>query len=307
MRTNFPRILIVVAGLVMYGVSDSQAQDESVSAADSVRKYRFLGKTARDKGESQATIDYYSELLKYQEPDRRTLYYIGRAHLGLGDQDGAKGAFLRAAAIDSNHANTALSLLQIFSAEAKPDSAWLFLQRLLRAKPNDPRLLGYRRSVADLHRRQAHPRAALLHYEQLVENQAVQAGVRTELAELIAVLYSDLGDAPSALAWRQRTLGEEGEGNQVETLRKMVDLQLETQDFKAAFATLRQLTQIDSAGRYSHFLRMSEIGERRDNDDMKLAGLEGMAGVQPDDLETVATLAEYHIQEIGRASCRERV
>ena len=296
MRTNFPRILIVVVGLATYGIFDSQAQEESVSTVDSVRKYRFLGKTARDKGEIQAIIDYYSELLKYQEPDRRTLFYIGRAYLRLGDQEGAKGAFLHAAAIDSSHANTALSLFQIFSAETKPDSAWLFLERLLKAKPSDPRLLGYRRNIADLHRRQSHPRAALVHYEELVDNKAVPAGVRTELAELIAVLYSDLGDAQSALAWRRRTLGQEGEGNQIETLRKMVDLQLETQDFKAAFATLRQLTQIDSAGRYSHFLRMAEIGERRRNDGMKLAGLEGMASVQPDDLETVATLAEYHIQ-----------
>ncbi|MBT6146318.1 MAG: hypothetical protein HOH74_12850, partial [Gemmatimonadetes bacterium] len=83
---------------------------------------------------------------------------------------------------------------------------------------------------------------------------------------------------------------------QIETLRKMVDLQLETGDFRAAFKSLRKLTVADSSGRYSHFLRMSEIGERHSDDKIRLVGLEGMARVQPDDLENVATLVQFHIQ-----------
>jgi len=76
----------------------------------------------------------------------------------------------------------------------------------------------------------------------------------------------------------------------------MVDLQLETGDFDAVFATLRELTISDSAGRYSHYLRLAELGERRGDEDIRLVGLEGMAQVQPDDLENVATLVQFHIQ-----------
>ncbi len=289
------RMMFAAAVMVM-SPSEIVAQDPSVSRADSVKKYRFLGKTSRDKNDHRAIVDYYTKLLEFQPSNRSTLYYIGRAHLGLGDQQGAKGAFLAAAAIDSNHTNTALSLFQIFSADAQPDSAWVFLRRLLREKPDDTRLLGYRRNIADLYRRQSQPRAALTHYERLVEHTAVPAAERAELAELIAVLYSDLGDAQSALAWRQRTLGQHKAGDQIETLRKMVDLQLQTGKTEAAFATLRKLTVADSAGRFAHFLRMSELGERHRNDSVLLAGLEGMARVQPDDLENVATLAQFHIK-----------
>ena len=294
MRTILTQALLVTT-MVVLASSGVWAQDEAISKPDSVRKYRFLGKTSRDKDDHQAVVDYYTQLLKYQEPDRRTYYYIGRAHLGLGDQEEAKAAFLQASQLDSTHANTALSLYQIFAGESKPDSAWIFLDRLLTKRPNDPRLLGYERTLGDLFRRQSEPQEALAHYERLADHRAVAKGTRAELVELIAVLYSDLGNAEAALAWRKRMLDGSGTG-QIETLRKMVDLQLETGDFKAAFKTLKKLTVADSAGRYSHFLRMSEIGERHSNDKIRLAGLVGMAKVQPDDLENVATLVQFHVQ-----------
>ena len=59
---------------------------------------------------------------------------------------------------------------------------------------------------------------------------------------------------------------------------------------------MRELTISDSAGRYSHYLRLAELGERRGDEDIRLVGLEGMAQVQPDDLENVATLVQFHIQ-----------
>ena len=306
MRILFVRHYILAAVAMALLLSSAvEAQEEAVVKADSVRKYRFLGKTSRDKKDHQAVVDYYTELLKYQEPDRRTLYYIGRAHLALGAQAGAKAAFLEAAALDSAHANTALSLYQIFSSESKPDSGWVFLKRLLEKKPNDTRLLGFRRALGDQHRRRANAEAALFHYEELADHRAIAADHRAELTELIAEIYgdqhrrranaSDLGDAEAALAWLQRLLGETGT-HQIETLRKMVDLQLETGDFDAAFATLRELTISDSAGRYSHYLRLAELGEGRGDEDIRLVGLEGMAQVQPDDLENVATLVQFHIQ-----------
>ncbi|MBT7859640.1 MAG: hypothetical protein HN712_04975, partial [Gemmatimonadetes bacterium] len=218
------------------------------------------------------------------------------AYLGLSDQNGAKAAFLQASQVDSSHANTALSLYQIYAGESKPDSAWVFLHRLQVKRPNDPRLLGYERTLGDLHRRQSQPQEALAHYERLADHKAMGKAARAELVELIAVLYSDLGDAKSSLAWRKRMLGGDAGVGQIETLRKMVDLQLETGDFRAAFKSLRKLTVADSSGRYSHFLRMSEIGERHSDDKIRLVGLEGMARVQPDDLENVATLVQFHIQ-----------
>jgi tetratricopeptide (TPR) repeat protein len=295
MRTTLTRALLAIA-MAVFVSSAVSAQDEAVSKPDSVRKYRFLGKTSRDKNDHQAVVDYYTQLLKYQEPDRRTLYYIGRAYLGLSDQNGAKAAFLQASQVDSSHANTALSLYQIYAGESKPDSAWVFLHRLQVKRPNDPRLLGYERTLGDLHRRQSQPQEALAHYERLADHKAMGKAARAELVELIAVLYSDLGDAKSSLAWRKRMLGGDAGVGQIETLRKMVDLQLETGDFRAAFKSLRKLTVADSSGRYSHFLRMSEIGERHSDDKIRLVGLEGMARVQPDDLENVATLVQFHIQ-----------
>jgi len=298
MRILFVRHYILAAAAMALLLSSAvEAQAEAVVKADSVKKYLFLGKTSRDKKDHQAVVDYYTELLKYQEPDRQTLslFHIGRAHLALGAQAGAKVAFLEAAALDSAHVNTALSLYQIFSSESKPDSGWVFLKRLLEKKPNDTRLLRFRQALGDQHRRRANAEAALFHYEELANHRAIAAELRAVLTERIAVIYSDLGDAEAALAWRQRLLGETGT-HQIETLRKMVDLQLETGDFDAAFATLRELTISDSAGRYSHYLRLAELGERRGDEDVRLVGLEGMAQVQPDDLENVATLVQFHIQ-----------
>jgi tetratricopeptide (TPR) repeat protein len=268
------------------------AQDDAeLAVEDSVRKYRFLGKTARDKKDHEAVIQYYTELIKYRSVYHPAHYYMGRAHLALGRSGPAKQALLAAAALDSSHANTNLSLFQIYTATGVPDSAWIHLAPVLRAKPGERKYLRYRRTIADLYRRKGDVASSIGHYTALADNAALSVGDRHELYELLAVMHDDKGNAAAALTWRQRLAGVSGAG-QVESLSKMVALQIDTKDYDGAYRTLLQLARMDSAGRYAHFLRMSELGVTANAPAMRLEGLEGMARVNPRDIETVCTISE---------------
>lgn len=288
---------ILVAGVLVAGfalcVGDANAQ---VATEDSVRKYKFLGKSARDKGDHAEVVDYYSRLLAFAPDYHLGYYYAARAHLGLGNQPEAKKALLAAVALKPGHANTNLLLFQVYAGQAKADSAWLYLGPLVAANPGQAKYLDYRRTVADLQRRGGNVAGAIGHYQAIAEDASVPKETRQDLIELLAVLYDDLGDPAAALAWRQR-LTDTGGSADVESLSKMVDLQVDTKDIAAAWKTLKTLTRIDSAGRYSHFVRMSELGEQAGKPAMRLAGLEGMARSQPKDVETVATIAQTHLND----------
>ena len=272
------------------------AAPAEVSLADSVRKYRFLGKNARVKKEHDDIVKYYTELIKYDPGYHRAHYSLGRAFLELDRQADAKRALLAASALDSAHVNTNLSLYTIYLNSAAPDSAWRFLRPVLSAKPEDLKYLEQRRDIADLYRREGRPQEAIEHYAALSESPAFPEDTRNELYELLAVMNEDRGDAAAALAWRQR-LAAASEAGQVESLTRIVDLQIRTGDHEGAHATLKQLAEIDSAGRYAHYARMSELGDTAGDPAVRLEGLEGMAREQPKDLATVATIAEIHLNE----------
>ena len=293
LRSCCPAALLLSALTLLTTVMPSGAE---TTPADSVRKYRFLGKTARDKGDHKEVIGYYRELLKYRPDYHLGYYYIGRAEMSLGDQEAAKRAFLEAAAVDSTHANTNLLLFQIYSGQNQPDSAWIYLGRLVRSQPDEPKYAHYRRSIADLHRRNGEVAKAIRHYEALAGSKLLDNAERQQLYELLAIMYADEGNTAKALLWRQRLAGGDGPAR-IESLSKMVDLQIETDDVTGAYETLQELTRLDSAGRYSHFLRMSELGESKGNGAIRMAGLEGMARSQPKDVETIATIAELHLNE----------
>ena len=272
------------------------ASPAEVSLADSVTKYKWLGKNARVKKEYHDVVKYYTQLLKYDPGYHWAHYSMGRAFLELDREADAKGALLAAAALDSAHVNTNLSLFTIYLNSAAPDSAWLFLRPVLRAKPGELKYIEQRRDLADLYRRQGRPEGAIEHYAALSESPAFSEETRNELYELLAVMNEDRGDAAAALAWRQRLVAVSG-SEQIESLTRMVDLQIQTEDYDGAHATLKQLAEIDSAGRYSHYARMSELGDTAGDPSVKLEGLEGMAREQPKDLATVATIAEIHLNE----------
>jgi len=260
---------------------------------DSVRKYKFLGKAARDKRDHSDAVTYYTHLLRFDAKYQLAYYYIGRAQLALGDQEAAKKALLAAVHLKPSHGNTNLLLFQLYAGQSKPDSAWAHLGPLVATHPGEAKYRKYRRTVADLYRRAGKIPTAISHYQAAAEDATTPEPRRQELYELLAVLYYDLGNPAQALVWRQKLTC--GRGGQVESLSKMVDLQIETKDYMGACATLETLTEVDSAGRYSHFARMSELADKAKNHGMKMAGLEGMARCQPKDLETIATIVQIHL------------
>ena len=270
------------------------AASAEVSVADSVIKYKWLGKNARVEKEYEDVVKYYTQLIKYDPGYHRAHYSMGRAFLELGRPAEAKRALLSAAAIDSAHVNTNLTLYTLYLNDAAADSAWRFLGPVLRARPDEPRYAEHRHKLADLYRRNGRPVEAIEHYGALAESAALPEQTRNELYELLAVMNEDQGNAPAALGWRQRLTAVGGAG-QVESLTRIVDLQIATEDYTGAHESLRQLVGIDSAGRYAHYVRMSELGDTAGDPAVRLEGLEGMAREQPKDLQTVATIAEIHL------------
>lgn len=287
--------LTVIALSAAWGAVSAPPSAAVESVADSVTKYRFLGKTARDKDDHEGVVRYYAQLLKYEPSYRPALYHMGHSLLEMGRADEAKAALLQSARLDSTHANTALCLYQIYTTQAKPDSAWVFLSRLIRAEPGELRYCGYRRAIADLYRRDGNALRAIEHYTALANAEVVPKADRDQIYEILALLHADRGDFAQALSWRQHLAGSAGV-NHVEALANMVDLQVETKDYTGAYATLRELARIDSAGRYGHFHRMSVLADQLGDRPVRLEALEGMARVEPRDIETVATIAEIHLQ-----------
>ncbi|MEE2658119.1 MAG: tetratricopeptide repeat protein [Candidatus Latescibacterota bacterium] len=288
------RILLSALTALTVLVTSSTSAQEEVSVADSVRKYRFLGRTARDNKSHEAVVGYYQQLLRYKTDDYKPHYYIGRAQLALRQSEAAKQAFLQALEVNPRHANSILLLFQIYLKQEKADSAWTFLRPMVRAKPMDTKFQRYRRNIADLQRRQGHAQPAIAHYQALIDSGALGDNVNRGLVELLAVMHRDKGDAAIALQWQHRLLSEGG--SEVEILGQMVDLQIATGDTVSAFKTLKKLARVDSAGSFSHFHRMSELGDTHNSSAMRLAGLEGIARLQPDDANAVATLAEHYLK-----------
>ncbi len=286
--------LVAVASLVPATRTEAEPLVAGPSVADSLKKYKFLGKTARDKGDHADVVKYYASLLTFDNDYHLGYYYTARSQLALGDHEAGKKALLAAVALKPNHANTNLLLFQVYAGQNKPDTAWAHLGPLMAASPAAaPKYQAYRRTIADLYRRAGKIAIAVTHYQAIVSDATMPEAKRQELYELLAVLHDDLGDAAQAILWRQKVTGDVQ--GRVESLSKMVDLQIETKDYMGACATLETLTLIDSAGRYSHFVRMSDLGEMSADHAMKLAGLEGMARCQPKDVATVATIVQIHL------------
>ena len=279
-----------------------EARGVEPANADSIRKYRFLAKTAREKKEFDQALQYYGEYLKYEtdpERARQAHYRVGQIHFGRKELGRARLAYRRALAVDSLHVNTNLRLYQIYLQEGHPDSAALSLERVVVARPDDA---GYRRTLADLYNRQRRARDAIRHYTRL----AGEEEANSEIVELLAVLHEDLGEPARALEWRRRLLGAPGSAGdgaatgrdgQVDMLESVLRLQRQTDDVQGAVGTLQQLAAIDSLNRHSYFSRMEALAGETDNKPLRIKALEGMVRASPGDLESVATLAELHLNE----------
>ena len=335
-------LYLLIIGIVV-GAAGSAAATEIVEA-DSIRKYRFLAKTKRQKKEYDTALQHYKEYLNYRPGDHKAHFFIGQIYYQKSrghsiDPDlkqefveAARDALHRAVAIDSLHVNSNLLLHEIYKSDyqqdpaegnhppesatsdspsdSPPDSAAFFLERVLAARPDDSK---YRRKMADYYQQKGEVRLATSHYVRVAQN---EEGNR-ELVKLIADLYGDLGEAEQSLVWRKRLLespdsvgtasSEKGLHQRVNTLESIFELQRETGDVDAAFETLMQLVRIDSLNRHSYYSRMVSLAEERGDKKMKLEGLKGMFRADSGDLETLAKLVEWHLNEGDRKAAWQKL
>lgn len=279
---------ILLAILAAFFIGDVSAEPAE-APADSVRKYKFLAKTARGQKEYAEARTYYGELVKYSPRDVQARFFLGDMNYRLRDFDGARAAFESALVLDSLHVNSNLRLYAVYAAADLADSAALCLERVLIVKQDAAE---YRRKLADLYRREGASQRAIAHYAELVGD-----GVDEELFEMLALLNQDIGDMAEALRWRSKLLGGDGEVVDPKKLESVVELQLETGDVDSALKSLFKLALIDSANAYSYYSRVSTIAEERGNEAMLLKAREGMVRANPKDLQTVALLVEWNINQ----------
>ena len=268
------------------------AEAEEVATADSIRKYKYYAKTARQNKEYDRAISYYTTLLQYSPQDLKASYFLGQLYYQKKDSTGAhialpqaRTALLQAVSIDSLHLNSNLLLYSIHKAMDAPNSAAQSLERVLVKKPDSAK---HRRELADLYRREGHNERAIAHYEQLVAD----GGKDAELFEILAVLYQELGQAEQALEWRKRLV--EGGAGEADQLESIVELKLEVGDVKGAYDTLLELAKADSQNAYSYHNRIASIAAEEGDESMHIAGLKGMVEADPKDLESIAELVEWH-------------
>ena len=162
----------------------------TVSVADSLRKYRFLARSSRQQKNFDAALEHYNQLLLYAPDDQKARYFTGTILLRQKRRPEAKAAFLHSVRLDSSHLNCNLALTQLLLAEGKADSAWLYLQRVLRAKPGVRKYLDYCRELADLLRKNGDLEGAVVHYTTLSET-ATDEAEAAELYELLAGLREE--------------------------------------------------------------------------------------------------------------------
>ena len=279
---------LVICALIL-GV---EAKAEEVATADSIRKYKYYAKTARLNKEYDRAIGYYTTLLQYSPQDLKAAYFLGQLYYEKKDSTGvrialpqARIALRQAVRIDSLHLNSNLLLYSIYKAMDLPDSAAWSLERVLFKKPDSAK---HRRELADLYRREGHNERAVAHYERLVSDDSKD----TELFERLAELYQDLGQADQALAWRKRQV--EGGTGGADQLESIVELKLEVGDVEGAYDTLLELAKVDSQNAYSYYNRIASVASEEGDDTWRFKGLKGMVEADPKDLQSIATLVEWH-------------
>jgi len=278
---------------------------------DSVKKYRFLAKDAREKNDTRQALHYYTEYLTYRPDDARAHFWIGELNYDLQDLRAARRAFGQALALDSLHLNSNFRLAEVFRLEGQADSSAAYVDRLLRLKPDDPSYLELQRKLAELYYTQQNNPLALRHYLRFAESDSSRQD--PPLIELIAELYEGQGEPALALAWRERLLragvGADSAGgapaDRVPILEKMAELQAKAGDTRSALATLAQLAQLDSLNRYAYYSQYVQVAEKGGDPAARLRGLEGMAQANPKDPEPPHKLAESYLSA-GDAKTAER-
>jgi len=297
--TTFAKLIL--AALLPLVACPAAGWSAAATAADSLRKYRFLAKTARETKDWDNALVYYGRQLEYEEDSkrRRSAYYQSAKIEASAKKNPKKAAALlhRALEIDSTYANANNLLSYLYRQAGKQDSAALCLERLVVARPQKTQ---FRRTLADLYRRQGQIADACRHYELLVE----QTGESPELLEILALLEESAGRHVRALEWRRRLLALQSKGKlgasaavgQRALLEQILALLRQTGDVSGALETLGKLLVADPANSYSYFSQIVELAEKSDDQEARRRGLEGMAGADPGSA-AVVTLVELHLHE----------
>ena len=269
-------VAILLGAVLLFSAFPSAAAAAEVAAADSIRKYRFLAKTARDKKAYGEAAGYYRQYLQYKPDDQKGHYRLGTVLYHQKKLDEAGLAFRQSLALDSLHVNSNLMLHGILTQQNKPDSAALALERVLKAKPADKNI---RNKLADFYRRQNKPRPAIAHYEYLLKKDKKNP----DLLEMLAVLHRDLGEPEQALKWRQRlmevqTAADSGgvDSAKLKSLESVINLKEETGDILGAYEGLIELARLDRSNRYTHYNRAAQLAEpekRRRHADQRPQGV----------------------------------
>ena len=295
------RALWLVICALVWG-ADARANENEVAIADSIRKYKYYAKTARQNKEYDRAIGYYTTVLQYSPQELTAAYFLGQLYFKeKKDLDNARIALSRAVSIDSLHLNSNRLLYTIYQAVGEADSAALSLERVLRKKPN----AADRRKLADLYRREGRNERAIFHYEQLVEAEREDTtGVEdAELIEILVVLHQELGQVDQALEWRKRQV--EGGTGGADQLESIVELKLEVGDVEGAYDTLLELAKVDSQNAYSYYNRIASIASEEGDDTWRFKGFKGMVEADPKDLKSIAELVEWHQGRGEFASAKE--
>ena len=290
MKCNLLRILGLAICILVLD-ADARADENEVAIADSIRKYKYYAKTARQNKEYDRAIGYYTTVLQYSPQELQAAYFLGQLYYKeKKDLDNARIALRRAVSIDSLHLNSNRLLYTIYQAVGEADSAALSLERVLLKKPS----AADRRKLADLYRREGRNERAIVHYEQLVEAEREDTtGVEdAELIEILAVLHQELGQVEQVLELRKRQV-EEGTGG-ADQLESIVELQIETGDIEGAYESLVKLAKVDSQNTYSYYSRIASIASEEGDDTWRFKGLKGMVEADPKDLKSIAELVEWH-------------
>ena len=291
MKCNLLRILGLAICILVLG-DDARAAENEIATADSIQKYKYYAKTARQNKEYDRAIGYYTTVLQYSPQDLKAAYFLGQLYYEKKDSTGARIALpqahialRQAISVDSLHLNSNLLLYSIYKAMDRPDSAAWSLERVLLKKTDATK---YRRELADLYRHEGHNERAVVHYEQLVAD-----GVKDpELIEILAVLHQELGQLEQALQLRKRQV-EAGPGG-ADQLESIVELKIEVGDVDGAYDTLLELAKVDSQNAYSYYNQIASIAAEAGNDSMHVEGLKGMVEADPKDVKSIAELVEWH-------------
>ena len=291
-------LLVAVVVNPLAAVPDSVAAESPV---DSLRKYRFLAKTSREQKQYDVAAAHYRKVISFKVDEQKAHFFLGLC-LAKGRKMGeAKQAFLQSSRLDSTHVNTNLALTQIYLRAGNADSARHYLEHVPPKKARK-RLISLRRDLADSYRRQERFSEAIVHYRILAEapDFAAPARERAELYRLLADLNRILGRAVEGIAWQRRLLklkdGPEWRPeDRISSLNDMVELQTAA-GAPDVYDTLEELGRLDPDHRYAYAERQVLIATEREDVSRRQEGLEGMARANPDDIPTLAVLAELHLK-----------